>query len=81
MTYNVFGGTLNLAQSVSHTHTHAHTHTCTHTQPFNGLFSRTSWVGRYQKDKPFWILLKQNDGVAVASAGPYAHHLHLAPDI
>ena len=31
----------------------------THTQPFNGLFSRTTWVGRYQKDKPFRILLKQ----------------------
>ena len=31
----------------------------THTQTFNGLFSRTAWVGRYQKDKPFWILLKQ----------------------
>ena len=36
----------------------AKTHT-THTYPFNGLFSRTTWVGRYQKDKPFWILLKQ----------------------
>ena len=35
------------------------THTHKHTQPFNGLFSRTTWVGRYQKDKPFWILLKQ----------------------
>ena len=23
------------------------------------FFSRTIWVGRYQKDKPFWILLKQ----------------------
>ena len=32
--------------------------THTHTQTFNGLFSRTTWVGRYQKDKPFWILLK-----------------------
>ena len=32
----------------------------THTQSFNGLFSRTTWVGRYQKDKPFWILLKQD---------------------
>ena len=31
----------------------------THTRTFNGLFSRTTWVGRYQKDKPFWILLKQ----------------------
>jgi len=26
-----------------------------HTQPFNGLFSTTTWVGWYQKDKPFWI--------------------------
>ena len=28
-------------------------------QPFNGLFSRTTWVSRYQKGKPIWILLKQ----------------------
>ena len=33
--------------------------THTHTQTFNSLFSRTTWVGRYQKGKPFWILLKQ----------------------
>jgi len=26
---------------------------------FNGLFSRTTWVSRYQKGKPFWILMKQ----------------------
>ena len=26
---------------------------------FNRLFFRTAWVSRYQKDKPFWILLKQ----------------------
>jgi len=33
------------------------------------------------KDKPFWILLEQEMmGVAVASAGPYANHLHLGPD-
>ena len=32
-----------------HTHTHAHTHT--HTHPFNSPFSRTTWVGRYQKGK------------------------------
>ena len=25
----------------------------------NNLFSRTTWAGRYQKDKPFWISLKQ----------------------
>ena len=27
--------------------------------PFNGLFSRTTWVGRHQKGKPFRILLQQ----------------------
>jgi len=27
--------------------------------PFNGLFSRTTWVSRHQKGKPFWILLQQ----------------------
>jgi len=27
--------------------------------PFNGFFSRKTWVTRHQKDKPFWILLKQ----------------------
>ena len=27
--------------------------------PFNSLFSRTTWVSRHQKGKPFWILLEQ----------------------
>ena len=27
--------------------------------PFNGLFSRTTWVIRHQKGKPFWILPEQ----------------------
>jgi len=27
--------------------------------PFNGLSSRTTWVSRHQKGKPFWILLQQ----------------------
>jgi len=31
--------------------THTHTHTHTHTQPFNGHFSGTTRVGRYQKGK------------------------------
>jgi len=26
--------------------------------PFNGLFSRTTWVSRHQKSKPFWSLLE-----------------------
>ena len=33
----------------THAHTHAHTHTHTHT--FNGPFSRTTQVSRYQKGK------------------------------
>jgi len=31
----------------------------THTHPFNGLFSGTTRVSRYQKGKPVWIWLKQ----------------------
>jgi len=27
--------------------------------PFNGLLSRTTWVSQHQKDKPFWLLIKQ----------------------
>jgi len=27
---------------------------------FNDLFSRTTWVSRHQKDKPFWSLLEQD---------------------
>jgi len=27
--------------------------------PFNGLFSRTTWISRHQRSKPFWILLEQ----------------------
>ena len=45
------------------------------------IFSRTTWVGRHQKGKPFWILLEQEMmGLAVASAGPYANRLYLASD-
>jgi len=38
---------------VSHTHAHAHAHTHAHTRthPFNGPFSRTTWVSQYQKGK------------------------------
>jgi len=27
--------------------------------PFNGFFSRTTWVNWHQKGKSFWILLEQ----------------------
>jgi len=36
-----------------HHGTHIHTH------PFNGPFSGTTRVGRYQKGKPIWTLLEQ----------------------
>jgi len=49
--------------------------------PFNGLFSRTIWVRWHQKDKNFLDFNEAtDDGVAVASAGQYANHLHLAAD-
>ena len=60
--------------------TNRHQTTTTTLHPFNGLFSRKNWVSRHQKGKPFWILLQREDEVAVTSAGPYANHLHLAPD-
>jgi len=48
--------------------------------PFNGLFSRITWVSW----QPTGITIldfneARDDKVAVASAGPYANHLHLAP--
>jgi len=52
-------------------------------QPFNGVFSRTISVSRYQKNKTSLDLNEaRDDGVLgqVASAGPYANNLHLAPD-
>ena len=52
----------------------------THTYPFNGPFSGTTRVGRYQKGKANLDFTEVKDkSVAVASAGPYAS-LHLAPD-
>jgi len=48
--------------------------------PFNVLFSRTTWISRHQKGKPFLdFTAARDDVVAVASSGPYANHLHLAP--
>jgi len=53
--------------------------------PFNGHFSRTTWVSWYQKGKTSLDLNEAIDdrvwGMAVASAGPYANNLHLSPDI
>ena len=49
--------------------------------PFNGFFSKTTWVSRQQKGKTILDFNEARDNeVAVASAGPYANHLHLAPD-
>jgi len=38
---------------ISIIHTHSHTH------PFNDPLSGTTRVSRYQKEKPIWVLLKQ----------------------
>ena len=59
---------------------HCITHTNKHTQSFNGLLFRTTQVGRYLEDRPFWIFWSRDDGVAVAWVGPYASLLHLSPD-
>ena len=44
---DIFGKGLNLPAPLDITH------------PFNGPFSGTTLVSRYQKGKPIWILLKQ----------------------
>jgi len=47
--------------------------------PFDGLFSRTARVNWHQKGKTNLYFNKaRDDGVAMASAGPYANNLHLA---
>jgi len=49
--------------------------------PFNGLFLRPTWVSGHQKGENIPDFNEaREDGVAVASAGQYANHLHLAPD-
>jgi len=55
-------------------------------QQFNGLFSRTTWISRYQKGTTSLDLNDaRDDGVLLgwqwlASTGPHANNLHLAPD-
>ena len=49
--------------------------------PFHGRFSTTSCVSRHKKGRIIpGFNEARDDGVSVASAGPYADHLHLAPD-
>jgi len=44
-------------------------------------FSGTTWVSQHQKGKTSLDFSEaRDDGVAAASAGPYAGHLHLAAD-
>ena len=51
---------------------------CTHAHPFNGPFSGTTRVSRYQKVKPIWILLKQETVSGSGISWAYAS-LHFAP--
>jgi len=49
--------------------------------PFQGIFYQTTWVSPNQKGKTILDFNEaRDDAVAVASAGPYANHLHLAAD-
>jgi len=52
------------------------------TDPFNGLFSRTTWVSQHQQrlNQSGFYNEARDVGMAVASSGPYANHLHLATD-
>jgi len=50
-------------------------------RPFNGLFSRTSWISQHQNGYTHLDFNEaRDDGMAVASHGPYGSHLHLAID-
>jgi len=61
--------------------TETETETETERHLFNGLFSSTTWVSQHQKGETILYFNEaRDDGVAVASAGPYANHLHLTPD-
>jgi len=49
--------------------------------PFNGLFSRTTWVSWYWKGGTILDFNEaRHDGVVIASAGSCANHLHFTPD-
>jgi len=49
--------------------------------PYNGLFSGTNSVNWHQKGETVLNINEaRDDGVAVASAGPFANHFHLAAD-
>jgi len=44
-------------------------------------FSRRTWVSQYQKGRAILDFGEaRDDGLAVASAGPHANHLHFAQD-
>ena len=51
--------------------------------PFNSLFSRITWVSRYQKGKTSLDLNEARDGGGWGGSGTvasYANNLHLSPD-
>jgi len=55
--------------------------TTTTLNSFNGVFCRTTWVSWHQKGRTILDFTEaRDDGVAVASAGPYANYLHHTPD-
>jgi len=53
---------------------------CTTTMSIWQPFSRTTWVSRHQKGKPFWILQEQEMMGWQWHQLDHANHLHLTPD-
>jgi len=51
-----------------------------HTHPFNGPFSGTTRVSRYQNGKSIWILLKQETVSGSGISWAVCKSVHLAPD-
>jgi len=51
----------------------------------NGLYSRTTWVSRHQKGKPFWILLKQEmmggNGISWTICKSFAPHRQITTPV
>jgi len=66
---NSFDRARNNSNAASVTTSHHKTTTTITLHPFNGLFSKTTWVSQQLKGKPFWILLEKE------MMGQQWHHL------
>ena len=78
-------GTYGCPYSIHECHCGPLVTTTTTLHPFNGFFSRTTWVSRHQKGKPFWIFLSICKSFAPCSRQitmPVPHHsVFYRPDV